>query len=526
MIQALKVIPTTIGVKKSDAQDLCCRQSNGLLCVLAALCSTCSVPQTLYHDIFRQRGKEDDMKLIEHLRATFSCELTRLATRGFSKCSDLAMQHFGDVLNDTIASTFDYQSITTHPTSNTDLLLKLGGENSRRKGAEKLKKASSTNVDEFGYKSQNLWSSCKDTGKLFHKWNPVDGSMDSDTKMWINSVGQAIHSASANICTNESSHATSAEKECGMRRELLRSISTTMKQKNLSFGDLPGISDGNIHFITKSMRKNVFYLSKTVSYYEEQLRWGCEDDDTLYKRAEIRAYEDAYVGFCASVLSDMLKENNRWVHIVKDIIVKSLEAPSMNVTEKEIILKLLSRVFEEYSEDLSNSHVEAYCAMLRTLKKCLCDLVAAGTGTGSDAIKHLFSCALHIVKLQGKTTLNDTSPHSAYITAFTNWLNSCGILMQEEDLLPEMCGVVAKLKSLSDAGLGNDATLSPKFSELGEAFERLRELEDSLFPRRVNPYAKPKQRAPSNTGQRMGQSLKLSPSCLKEIKNFTDEFGS
>ena len=465
------------------------------------------------------------MKLIEHLRATFSCELTRLATRGFSNCLDLAVQHFGDVLNDTIASTFDYQSITTHPTSNTDLLLKLGGENSRRKGAEKLKNASSTNVDEFGYKSQNMWSSCKDTGKLFHKWNPVDGSMDSDTKMWINSVGHSIQSACANICTNESSHATSAEKECDMRRELLHSISTTMKQKNLSFGDLPGNSDGNVHCITKSMRKNVFYLSKTVSYYEEQLRWGCEDDDTLYKRAEIRAYEDAYVGFCASVLSDMLKENNRWVHIVKDNIVKSLEAPSMNVTEKEIILKLLSRVFEEYSEDLSNSHVEAYCAMLRTLKKCLCDLVAAGTG--SDAIKHLFSCALRIVKLQGKATFNDTSSHAAYITAFTNWLNICGILMQEEDLLPEMmCGVVAILNSPTEAGLGNDTTLSPKFSALGEAFERLRKLEDSLFPRPVNPYAKPQQCAPSNTEQRMGQSLKLSHSCLKAVKNFTDEFGT
>lgn len=523
-MQALKVIPTTIGVRKSDAQDLCCRQSNGLLCVLAALCSTCSVPQTLYHDIFRQRGKEDDMKLIEHLRATFSCELTRLATRGFSKCSDLAMQHFKVVLSDTIASTFDYQSITTHPTSNTDLLLKLGGENSRRKGAEELKKASSTNVDEFGYKSQNLWASCKDTGKLFHKWNPVDGSMDSNTKMWINSMGEAIQSACANIRTNESSLATSAEKECGMRRDLLRSLFTSMKQKNLSFGDLPGNSDGNVHCVTKSMRKNVFYLSKTVSYYEEQLRWGCEDDDTLYKRAEIRAYEDAYVDFCASVLSDLLEENNRWVHIVKDNIVKSLEAPSMNVTEKEIILKLLSRVFEEYSEDLSNSHVEAYCAILHTLKICLCDLVAAGTG--SDAIKHLFSCALHIVKRQGKTTSNDTSTHAAYITTCINWFNICGILMQEEDVLPEMCEVVAKLKSLSEAGLGNDATLSPKFIALGEAFEKLRKLEDSLFPRPVNPYAKPQQRAPSNTGPRTGQSLKLSHSCLKAVKNFNDEFGT
>ena len=528
--QAQKVIPTTIGIKKSDAQDLCCRQSVGLICVLAALCSICTVPSTLYHDIFRQRKQDDDSQLIQHLRTAFSCELARLATKGFSKCSALAMQHFGDVLNDTIVSLFDFQSIKKHPTSNTTLLLKLGGEYSRRKGAEKLKQTSATDANDFGYMDQNLWSWCEDAGKLFRKWNLRDGHTEPNKKFWINSAGRAIESACTQIRTSEdgdSPHATSAEKECGMRRELLRSIFASMKQSHLSFGDLPGTHDGNVRSIAGCITKNVFFLSKTVSYYEEQLRWGCEDDDSLYKRAEIRAYEEAYIGFCASVLSDMLKENRHWVHVLKDIIAKRLKAPRVDHTEKEIILKLLSRVFEEYSEDSSEIHDglssvqkdgEAYCAILHTMKTCLCDLFAAGTGV--DAIKYIFSCALHIVNLQGKTSSNDISTHTAYVHEFTNWLNICGMLLQEEELLPEMCGVVAKLNTSTGVRNSNEPP-NPKFARLGEAFDNLRKLEDKLFRRTLNPYAK--QRVSSNAGQRLGQKLKLSRSCLKAIKDFTDK---
>lgn len=521
------MIPTTIGIKKSDAQDLCCRQSVGLLCVLAALCSTCSVPQTLYKDIFHQRKQDDDSQLIQHLRAVFSCELTRLATNGFQKCLVLAMQHFGDVLNDTIVSTFDYQSIMTHPTSNTELLLELGGEYSRRKGAEKLKKTSCTDVYDFGYMDQNLWSFCEDTGNVFYKWNLTDGHAEPEKKFWINSVGQAIQSACAQIFYNEdgdSPQASSAEKECAMRLELLRSIFASMKQKNLSFGDLPGSKDENVRSIAGCIKKNVFFLSKTVSYYEEQLRWGCEDNDFLYKRAEIRAYEEAYIGFCASVLSDMLKENGHWVHQVKDIIVKRLEAAGVDPIEKGIILKLLSRVFAKYGDgnglSSAQSHVEAYCAILRTLKTCLCDLLAARTG--NDAIKHVFSCALLIVQLQGKPTPNDMSKHTAYIKEFTNWLKICGMMMQKEDLLAEMCGVVAELNSPTEEGKGsNDPTTdrnptNPKFTSLGKAFGSLHKLEEKLFRRTFNPYAKD---TPSNAGQ-SGQQLKLSRSCLNAINNF------
>lgn len=516
------MIPTTIGIKKSDAQDLCCRQSVGLLCVLAALCSTCSVPQTLYKDVFHQRKQDDDSQLIQHLRTVFSCELTRLATNGSQKCLVLAMQHFEDVLNDTIVSTFDYQPIMTYPTSNTELLLELGGEYSRRKGAEKLKKTSCADADDFGYKDQNLWSFCEDAGKLFHKWNLADGHTEPEKKFWINSVGQAILSGCAQIFYNEdgdSPQAASAEKECAMRRELLRSIFASMKQKNFSFGDLPGSKDENIRSIAGCIKKNVFFLSKTVSYYEEQLRWGCEDNDFLHKRAEIRAYEEAYVGFCASVLSDMLKENGHWVHKVKEIIVTRLEAAGVDPTEKGIILKLLSRLFAEYGDNgLSSvqSHIEAYCVILRALKTCFCDLLTARTG--NDAIKHIFSCALQIVQFQGKPTPNDTSTHTAYIKEFTNWLNICGTLLQEEDLLPEMRGVVAKLSSPTEDGKGNNDPVSPKFTSLDEAFVSLRRLEDTLFKRTYNPYAK--ERASSNAVQRSRQQLKLSRSCLNAIRNF------
>lgn len=524
------MIPTTIGIKKSDAQDLCCRQSVGLLCVLASLCSSCPVPHTLYKDIFCQRKQDDDSQLIQHLRTSFSCELTRLATRGFSKCSSLAMQHFEDVLNDIIVSMFDFQSIKAHPTSNTALLAKLGGDYSRRKGVEKLETSqitSSTDANDFGYINQNLWSWCVDAGKLFR-----EGRTEPDTKFWINSVGQAIEGACAQICTSEDGNSlqASAEKECGKRREFLRLVFTSMKQKNLSFGDLPDSNGGNVKRIAGCITNNLFYLSKTVSYYEEQLRWGCEDDDSLYKRAEIRAYAEAYVEFCGSVILDLLKENCHWVHdVVKDKIVKRLEAPSVNATEKEIILKLLSRVFEGYSKDSNEiqnglisvqEDVEAYCAILHTLKTSSCDLLAAETG--NDAIKHIFSCALHIVNLQGTTAYNGTSTHKAYIHEFTNWLNICGMLMQEEELLPEMCRVVAKLKSSTEVGKSIEPT-SPKFTRLGEAFDSLRSLENTLFQRTVNPYAKP--RAPSNAvGQRGGQHLKLSHSCLQTIKDFTDEF--
>lgn len=534
LIQELKVIPTTIGDKKSDAKDLCCRQSVGLLCVLATLCSTCPVPQTLYHDIFRQRKQDDDSQLVRNLRTDFSCELTRLATRGFSKCSALAMQHFGDVLNDVIVSIFDFQSIKAHPTSNTALLLKLGGEYSRRKGAEKLKSQTtpSTGADDFGYMNQNLWPWCEDAGKLFCEWNPEDGHTEPDKKCWINSVGQAMKIACAQIRTSEDGDSLqpSAENECGKRRQLLRTVFTSMKQKNVSFGNLPDTKDGTVRIIAGCVTKNLLYLSKTVSYYEEQVRWGCEDGDSLYERAQIRAYEEAYIAFCGYVLSDLLKENGHWVNVVKDIIVKRLEAPRVDPTEKAIILKLLSRVFEEYSKDSSEiqnglrsvqKNVEACCAILRTLKTCYCDLLAAGTG--NNAIKHIFSCALRIVNLQGKRRFNDTSTQTAYVHEFTNWLNICGMMMQEEELLQEMCGVVAKLNSSSGVGRGNEPT-SPKFTRLGEAFDSLRNLEDTMFRRTLNPYAR--QRVPANAKKDLELNLKLSRSCLKTIKNFTDKIAT
>ena len=514
----LKVIPTTIGIKKSDAQELCCRHSVGLISVLAALCSTCPVPQTLYQDMFCQRKQDDDSQMTQHLRVLFSSELTCLATRGFTKCEALAMQHFQDILNDTIVAMIDFQTIQALPTSNTALLLELGGEYSMRKGAKKLESISS-GANDFGYGNQNLWHWCDEAGKLFRKWNHAD----SDSKLWINSVGQAIQSSYARVCTNEGlQQVESAEQECEMRHKLLRSIFASMKQRNLSFGDLPGIDDGNVRHIARCITKNVFFLSKTVSYFLEQLRWGCDDNDSLYGRAEIRAYEEAYIGFCASVLSIMLKEKRARMQIVRDIITIRLEAPHVDRIEKQIILKLLTRTFKEYSELSIETNLgpeqnvlEAHCAILHTLKACLCDLIAAGTD--DDGIKNVFSCAFYII---GKTTTsNSISSHTTYIHNFTNWLSKCGMLMQDVELFPEVCGVITKLNQ----AVGGDVPQNnSKFDCLVEAFDNLKRLEDTLFRRTINPYAK--QRITSNVGQRSRQDLKLSPSCLKSIKDFTDTF--
>lgn len=497
--------------------------------MLATLCSTCRVPQTLYRDIFRQRKQDDDCQLVHNLRTAFSCELTRLSIRGFSKCSALAMQHFGDVLNDIIVFTFNLQSITVHPTSNTALLLKLGGEYSRRKGAEKLEMSQNTISSgsddfDFGYMNQNLWSWCQDAGKLFCEWNLEDGHTDPDKKYWINSVGRALTTACTQIRTSEGGDPlqASAENECGKRRKLLRSVFSSMKQKNLSFEDLPDNDDGTVRIIAGCIKENLFYLSKTVSYYEHQLGLGCEDDGSRYERAKVRAYEETYTGFCGSVLSDLLKENGDWVNVVKDIIVKRLEAPRVDPTEKAIILKTLSRTFEiQNSLSSVQNNVGAYCSILRTLKTCLCDRLADRTGI--DAIKQIFSCALHIVDLQAKTTSNETSTHVAYIHEFNNWLNICGILMQEEELMQEMCEVVAKLNSSTGVGKGLEPS-NPKFTRLIEAFDSLCSIEDALFRRTLNPYAK--QSVPSNERKGLRHSLKLSRSCLKTIKDFTDKIAT
>lgn len=545
------MIPTSIENKKSDVQDLYRRQSVGLLCVLVALSSTCAFPQSLYHDMFRQRKQDDDSQLIQHLRTSFSCELTRLAARGFLKCQALAMQHSGDILNDIIVSMFDYVAIKVYPTCNVALLLQLGGEYSSRKGAKKLEKSQissfNTDADGFGYDRENLWSWCEDIGRLF--CNGEDVLTEGDKKFWINSVGQAFQSACAMVhIYYEDGEApslvkrASAEKECDERRQLLRSLFASMRRKNLSFGDLPGIKDGNICSIAGCITKNLFYLSKTVSYYEEQLRWGCEDDDSRYNRAEIRAYEEAYIGFCGSVLSDLLKEDGNWVHIVKDIIVKRLEAPRVDSTEKQLIVKLLSRVFEIYSEDISDAQdglgkkketLDAYSSILHTLKTCFCDQLA--TRSESDAIiRHIFSCAFYVANLQIKTddastisfvsSSNDKgikSKHLVYIREFTGWLKICGMIMLDEDLLPQLCELVAKMSSRNAVRMNNNEPSNPMLTRLSSAFDTLGSLEEILFRRTSNPYAKQS----ISVGQRhmRRNNFKLSRACLSTIQGFIDK---
>jgi hypothetical protein len=315
-----------------------------------------------------------------------------------------------------------------------------------------------------------------------------------------------------------------------------------MRRKNLSFGDLPGIKDGNICSIAGCITKNLFYLSKTVSYYEEQLRWGCEDDDSRYNRAEIRAYEEAYIGFCGSVLSDLLKEDGNWVHIVKDIIVKRLEAPRVDSTEKELIVKLLSRVFEIYSEDLSDAQdglgkkketLGAYSSILHTLKTCFCDQLA--TRSESDAIiRHIFSCAFYVANLQIKTddastisfvsSSNDKgikSKHLVYIREFTGWLKICGMIMLDEDLLPQLCELVAKMSSRNAVRMSNNEPSNPMLTRLSSAFDTLGSLEEILFRRTSNPYAK--QSIPVGQRHMRRNNFKLSRACLSTIQGFIDK---
>ena len=528
------MIPTTIGIKKSDAQDLCSRQSKGLLCVLAALCSTWSAPASLYKDMFCKREEDDDDQLLQRLRTAFSYELTHLAARGFSTCKALALKHVKDILDDIIVTMFDFEAIKECPTCNLDLLLKLGGEYSKRKGAALLEKSQNTEEDGFGYKSHDLLSWCEDTGKLFLEWDSEDSHIEPDEKFRIASVGRAFQIACTNIQrghVNVELATSSAEEECEKRCQLLRSLFASMRQNKNSFGDLSRKD------ITGCITNNIFYLSKTVAYYEEQLRWGCEDNDSRYKRAQIRAYEDAYIGFCGSVLSDMLNENVHWVRVEnkKNSILQRVESVGVNTVESELILKLLSRVFVTRTNDLNGTpnglsskeeDVEAYSSVLCTLKTCLCDLL--GTRTENNSMKYIFSCAKHImVKLQVKTSgslLNSQgtkSSHVTYIHEFTKWLKICGELIQEEDCLADLCALVTNLNSTNrDEGGSSDPT-NPRFTPLVATFKTLNGLEKTLLLRTINPYAA-KHRVVSNAVQRSGQNLKLSRSCLRAVKDFID----
>ena len=209
--------------------------------MLAALCSICSAPASLYKDVFCTRKKDDDSQLLRRLRTTFSYELTHLAAREFSTCKALALTHFKDILGDIIVTMFDFEAIKAYPTCNLDLLLKLGGEYSKRKGAALLKKSQNTEEDGFGYKSHDLLSWCEDTGKLFLEWDSEDSHIEPDEKFWIGSVGRAFQSACADIQRDhvDVELATpSAEEECEKRCQVLRSLFASMRQNKNSFGDL------------------------------------------------------------------------------------------------------------------------------------------------------------------------------------------------------------------------------------------------------------------------------------------------
>ncbi len=506
--------------------------------MLATLCSICSAPASLYKDVFCTRKKDDDSQLLRRLRTTFSYELTHLAAKGFSTCKTLALKHFKDILDDIIVTMFDFEAINAYPTCNLDLLLKLGGEYSKRKGALFLKKSQNTEEDGFGYKSHDLWSWCEDTGKLFLELDCEDSHIEPDEKSWIISIGRAFQSACANIQrdhANEELATSSAEEECMKRRQLLRLFFASMRQNTNSSGDLSSNENGMVSNITRRITHNVFYLSKTVAYYEEQLRWGCEDNDSRYKRAQIRAYDDAYIGFCGSVLSDMLNENSKWVRFVKNSITHRLESAGVDTLESETLLKLLGRVFATSVKYLTETpsglasreeDLGIYCEILRTLKACLCDQLAARTE--NNGIKYIFSCTMHIIaKLQIKIWDASSSLQISqgidvvYILKFAKWLKLCGMIMQEEKYLLELCELLTKLKSTNrdDRNIGEPT--NPKFKHLIAAFDTLSKIEEDWFRRISNPYAS-KQRMTSNAGRRSGQHFKLSRSCLRAVDDFID----
>ena len=326
---------------------------------------------------------------------------------------------------------------------------------------------------------------------------------------------------------------SSAEEECEKRCQLLRLFFASMRQNDNTFGELS--TNEMVSFITRRITHNVFYLSKTVSYYEEQLRWGCEDNDSRYKRAQIRAYEDAYIDYCGSVLSDMMNENVHWVRVEnkKNNISLRVESVGVNTVESELILKLLSRVFVTRTNDLgtlncinSEEDVEVYSSVLCTLKTCLCDLL--GTRTENNSMKYIFSCARHImVKLQVKTSgslLNSQgtkSSHVTYIHEFAKWLKICGKLIQEGDCPADLCALVANLNSTNREKKKSNEPTNPRFSPLIAAFGTLDGLEKALLLRTENPYAA-KHRVVSNAGQHSWQNLKLSRSCLRAVKDFID----
>ena len=344
---------------------LCGRQVGGICSTLAAMCTLKHASSVKYFDTFESIFRPDTYIPMENddrlhfniLGQYFGAQLCHLAS-SFQTCKDLVHENLNEVFGHFLEAIIDSNIIRRFPTSNLELIDKIGGNtflcrqmldkslvtriNSKYSfsspgdndavGITRQRKSFFDAPDYFMCKI--IWKFCVDIGKLMEGYSSEDENDDV-----IKNIGKLL--TNTELMENEEFNtfmakvqASSLERECFKRFVKLKDIFyafTAHRKKNRNLSS--NIVEGNAIRIVKSLLEHIYYISSTVKYYDH-ISGGSntvskEANTNSLKRSNAYALQRAYTEMACASLSCFLrhyefnksKKLDQYMQFLKDAII-------------------------------------------------------------------------------------------------------------------------------------------------------------------------------------------------------------
>ena len=286
-------------------------------------------------DIFKpnQYISIEDKEYLRQLRTCFSCELTRLSPE-FQCCQHLAHLHMETVLNDTVSSLLDVETLLLFPSCNAKQVLAVAGNDrgtrdeveKRMNSYRSIKSAPCLNPDEEAtfirkektfqstvgcyYESQFIWLHCNQLALLLCK--------DQEKSNNAN-IGQVLRDTCADLQDGELLDmvpVVSFERECLKRLILMRAFVTELNR----------MQDFNLlKTITNSLLENMYFM---VEITLVQKKVEGVDLESRLKKGHAMSRQKAYFTLLGSLLTFILREdtqvNSEQSKFLRRLIIGSL----------------------------------------------------------------------------------------------------------------------------------------------------------------------------------------------------------
>lgn len=269
-------------------------------------------------DIFKPNPNNsiEDRAYLRQMRTCFICELTNLSSK-FQCCQYLVSIQMETVLNDTVASLLDAESLLLFPSCNVKQVLAVAGNvrGARDKVEEHLKACRSAkpvscqSLDEGAtflkkqegyqstvgcyYESQSVWLHCNQLALLLCK------DQENSTNAII---GQVLRDTCADLQDGELLEMVpdvSFERECLKRLVLMRTLVTELnRMQNYSL----------LRTITSSLLQNMYFMVEITLVHKKE---AGEDKESRLKRGYAVSRQKAYFTFLGSLLTFVLREDTQ-----------------------------------------------------------------------------------------------------------------------------------------------------------------------------------------------------------------------